>query len=138
MFLNYLSCFIYNIFSNRRVKLPNVIFNKKYTLSHAKIATNITSTKPKAIYIEKKRIYEHKQSIKTNHDQNPLFSYMLELKHTYFSQATLIKPIDYKRSHRLLEFVVISKTNPIISYRILSDLTIPDEHHTTRKEYQNR
>ena len=48
-----------------------------------------------------KKIYEHKQSIKTNDDQNTLFSHMLELKHTFnFSQATLIKPAknlkDYK------------------------------------------
>ena len=37
---------------------------------------------------------------------------MLELKHTFsFSQTSLIKPIHCKKSHRLLEFEVISKTN---------------------------
>ena len=41
---------------------------------------------------------EHKQSIKTNDDQNNLFSLMLKLKHTFnFSQADLIKPIHCKK-----------------------------------------
>ena len=52
--------------------------------------------------------------MKTNDDQNALFSHMLELKHTFkFPQATLIKPIHCKKSQRLLESVVISKTNHI-------------------------
>ena len=59
-------------------------------------------------------IYEYKQSIKTNDNQNALFSHMLELKHTFnFSQATLIKPIQCKKYQRLLESAVISKTNHI-------------------------
>ena len=63
---------------------------------------------------QEKIIYEHKWSIKTNDDWNTLFSHMLELKHAFnFSQATLIKPIHFKKSQRLLESVVISKTNYI-------------------------
>ena len=59
-----------------------------------------------------KRIYGHKR--KSNDNQNALFSHMLELKHTFnFSQATLIKPINCKKSRTLLESVVISKTNHI-------------------------
>ena len=39
---------------------------------------------------------------------------ILELKHTSnFSQTALIKPIHYKKYRRLLESVVISKTNHI-------------------------
>ena len=42
------------------------------------------------------------------------FSSMLNLKHNFnFSQATLIKPIHGKNSHRLLEFAVISMSNHI-------------------------
>ena len=71
-----------------------------YTLSHAKIATNITSAKPNGI--SKKSFYEHKRSIKRNDDRNALFSHMLELKHTFkFSQATLIKHIHRKKSCKL-------------------------------------
>ena len=52
--------------------------------------------------------------IETNDDQNILFSHKLEFKHTFnFFQATLTKPIHCKKSHRLLESVVISKTNHI-------------------------
>ena len=59
-----------------------------------------------------KIIYEHKRSIKTNNDRNALFSHMLKLKHTFnFSQVTLIKPIQCKKSRRLLESAVISKTS---------------------------
>ena len=46
---------------------------------------------------KKKKIYEHKRSIKTNDDPNALFSHKLELKDTLnFSQATLIKPMHCK------------------------------------------
>ena len=58
----------------------------------------------------KKRIYEHKWSIKTNDDENTLFSHMLELKHTFdFSKATLIKPIHWKTSWRLQEYIYIQR-----------------------------
>ena len=53
-------------------------------------------------------------------------------------QATLIKPIQSKKSCSLLESTVISKTNHMTMPRIVSDLTIPVEHHTTWKQYQNR
>ena len=62
-----------------------------------------------------KRIYKHKRLIKTNDDRNDFFSHMLELKLTFnFSQATLLKPIHCKKSCRLLESAVISKTKHII------------------------
>ena len=39
---------------------------------------------------------------------------MLDLKHTFdFSQVTLIKPIDCKKSRRLFESAAISKTKHI-------------------------
>ena len=39
---------------------------------------------------------------------------MLDLKHTFnFFQANLIKPIHCKKSHRLLESTIISKTKHI-------------------------
>ena len=61
-----------------------------------------------------KRIYEHKQYIKLSDNQNALFSNMLDLKQTFsFSKSTLIKSIPCKKSHRLLESVVISKTKHI-------------------------
>ena len=89
------------------------------TKSHVGIYT-ITCKDCNKLYISEtqrnleKRIYEHKRSIKTNDDRNALYSHMLELKHTFiFSQATLIKPIHYKKSQRLLESAVISKINHI-------------------------
>ena len=46
----------------------------------------------------------------------PLFSHMLDLARTLnFSQATLIKPIHNKKSHRLLEIAVIFKMKCISS-----------------------
>ena len=82
-----------------------------------------------------KRIYEHKQSIKTHDDQSALFSHMLELKQTFnFSQATLIQPIHCKKSRRLCSHFQ-NKTYKTTS-RFLPNLIIPSEHHT--KQNQNR
>ena len=91
------------------------LLKQAFILFHAKIVTNITLAKINAIKKKKKkkkRIYEHKRSIKTHDDRNALFSYMLDLKHTFnFSQITLIKFIHYKKCRSLLESAVISKTN---------------------------
>ena len=78
-----------------------------------------------------KRIYEHKWSIKANDNQNALFFHMLELKHTFdFSQATLIRPIHYKTSRRLLESAVISKTNHKNNIQVFTK-----SYHTWRTSY---
>ena len=85
-------------------------FMQAYTSSHAKISTNIAFGEAQR-KLEKK-IYEQKRLMKTNDDRNALFSHMLDLNNIFnFFQATLIKPIHCKKSCRLLESAVISKTN---------------------------
>ena len=61
-----------------------------------------------------KRIYEHKRYIKTNDDRNNLFFQMIVLKRRLsFPQVILIKPMHCKKSQRLLESAVMSKTKYI-------------------------
>ena len=62
----------------------------------------------------RKRIYEHKLSIKLDDDRNAFFYNILDLKQTFnFPQATQIKPINCKISPRLLQSAAISKTKYI-------------------------
>ena len=56
-----------------------------------------------------------------------------------FSQATLIKHVHCKKSRSLIKICSHFQNKPYkTTPRILSDFTIPGEHHTTRKQYQNR
>ena len=123
--------------------LTNItIWTKKETTSHAGIYSIPCKDCSKYHIGEtqrnlEKRIYEHKQSIKTNDDSNTFVSHMLELKQTFnFSRATLIKPIHCKKSRRLLESAVISKTNHIKKFQKLQVFTRP--HQNCRTTYKTK
>ena len=87
----------------------------------------------------KKRTYEHKKSIKLNDYRNAPFSLMLDFNYTFnFSQATFIKPIHGKKSYRLLESAVISKTNHIKQLAGFNQISPYSADIILHENYQNR